>query len=202
MQKGKIDFDKVAELVKDFAQGLVDDLTENLGKADAIATGNLAQSIGFKPLQIYKNGIIFELVMDSYYKYVDEGVKGRDSSTKAPFSQYQFKEKRPPYKPIKNWLISKGYKPKEEFISKSQQERLDELAKITRRKSVLKKKLKKQTMDEIMTSFAIATAYNIQKNGLRATNFYSSVVNQERFDKFAKDLSEAFKKDIIISLKE
>ena len=33
------------------------------------------------------------------------------------------------------------------------------------------------------------------------TNFYSSVVNESRFIKFAKDLSEAFKQDIIISLK-
>jgi hypothetical protein len=57
-------------------------------------------------------------------------------------------------------------------------------------------------MDEIMTSFAIATALNIQKNGIKATNFYSDVVNEQRFDKFRKEIAEAFKQDIIISIKE
>jgi hypothetical protein len=53
-----------------------------------------------------------------------------------------------------------------------------------------------------MTSFAIATALNIQKNGIKATNFYSDVVNEQRFDKFRKEIAEAFKQDIIISIKE
>ena len=145
---------------------------------------------------------MFELIMDSYYKYVDKGVKGRDSSAKAPNSPYQYKDKRPPSGPIKEWLRTKGYKPKEEFITASQQKRLTELSGIKRKKSVLRTKLKKQTMDEIMTSFAIATALNIQKNGIKATNFYSDVVNEERFDKFRKDIAEAFKQDIIISIKE
>lgn len=202
MPKGKIDFDKVGELVFDFANGLLKDLQENLVKSDAMATGNLYQSINFEPLKITKTGIMFELIMDSYYKYVDKGVKGRDNSAKAPESPYQYKDKRPPIAPIKEWLRNKGYKPKEEFITASQQKRLDELSAITRKKSVLKKKLKKQTMDEIMTSFALATALNIQKNGLRATNFYSDVINEERFDKFRKEIAEAFKQDVIISIKE
>lgn len=202
MPKGKIDFNKVGELVFDFANGLLKDLQENLVNSDSMASGNLYQSINFEPLKITKTGIMFELIMDSYYKYVDKGVKGRDNSAKAPNSPYQYKDKRPPTGPIKDWLRTKGYKPKEEFITESQQKRLDELSGIKRKKSLLRTKLKKQTMDEIMTSFAIATAYNIQKNGLRATNFYSSVVNEERFDKFRKEIAEAFKQDIIISIKE
>ena len=201
MPKGKIDFNKVGELVFDFANGLLKDLQENLVNSDSMASGNLYQSISFEPLHITKTGIMFELIMDSYYKYVDKGVKGRDSSAKAPNSPYQYKDKRPPSGPIKEWLTTKGYKPKEEFITASQQKRLTELSGIKRKKSVLRTKLKKQTMDEIMTSFAIATALNIQKNGIKATNFYSDVVNEERFDKFRKDIAEAFKQDIIISLK-
>ena len=202
MPKGKIDFNKVGELVFDFANGLLKDLQENLVNSDSMASGNLYQSISFEPLHITKTGIMFELIMDSYYKYVDKGVKGRDSSAKAPNSPYQYKDKRPPSGPIKEWLRTKGYKPKEEFITASQQKRLTELSGIKRKKSVLRTKLKKQTMDEIMTSFAIATALNIQKNGIKATNFYSDVVNEERFDKFRKDIAEAFKQDIIISIKE
>jgi len=202
MPKGNIDFNKVGELVFDFANGLLKDLQENLVKSDSMATGNLYQSISFEPLHITKTGIMFELIMDSYYKYVDKGVKGRDNSSKAPNSPYQYKDKSPPISPIKEWLRTKGYKPKEEFITKSQQKRLTELSGIKRKKSLLRNKLKKQTMDEIMTSFAIATALNIQKNGIKATNFYSDVVNEERFDKFRKEIAEAFKQDIIISIKE
>lgn len=202
MPKGKIDFNKVGELVFDFANGLLKDLQENLVNSDSMASGNLYQSISFEPLHITKTGIMFELIMDSYYKYVDKGVKGKDSSAKAPNSPYQYKDKRPPTGPIKEWLRTKGYKPKEEFITASQQKRLTELSGIKRKKSVLRTKLKKQTMDEIMTSFAIATALNIQKNGIKATNFYSDVINEERFDKFRKEIAEAFKQDIIISIKE
>ena len=202
MPNAKIDFNKVGELVFDFANGLLKDLQENLVNSDSMASGNLYQSISFEPLHITKTGIMFELIMDSYYKYVDKGVKGRDSSAKAPNSPYQYKDKRPPSGPIKEWLRTKGYKPKEEFITASQQKRLTELSGIKRKKSVLRTKLKKQTMDEIITSFAIATALNIQKNGIKATNFYSDVVNEERFDKFRKDIAEAFKQDIIISIKE
>jgi len=215
MPKGKIDFNKVGELVFDFANGLLKDLQENLVNSDSMATGNLYQSISFEPLHITKTGIMFELIMDSYYKYVDKGVKGRDDSSKAPNSPYQFKDKRPPSGPIKEWLTTKGYKPnfehtrdeegkitKRSLVSGLQQKRLSELSAIKRKKSKLRTKLKKQTMDEIMTSFAIATALNIQKNGIKATNFYSDVVNEERFDKFRKKIAEAFKQDIIISIKE
>jgi len=215
MPKGQIDFNKVGELVFDFANGLLKDLQDNLVKSDSMATGNLYQSISFEPLKITKTGIMFELIMDSYYKYVDKGVKGRDNSSKAPNSPYQYKDKSPPIAPIKEWLRTKGYKPNSEhtrdeegnitkrsLISGVQQKRLSELSAIKRKKSKLRNKLKKQTMDEIMTSFAIATALNIQKNGLKATNFYSDVVNEERFNKFRKEIAEAFKQDIIISIKE
>ncbi len=215
MQSDKIDFNKVGELVKTFAEDLVKDLQDGLVKSDAMATGNLYQSINFKPLIITKTGVMFELIMDSYYKYVDKGVKGRDNSSKAPNSPYQYKDKRPPIKPIKNWLIDKGYKPdfehtrneenkiiKRSLVSATQKKTLEQLSLMKGKKFNLKKKLKKQTMEDIMERFALATALNIQKNGLKATNFYSNVVNEERFNKFRKEIAEAFKQDIIISIKE
>jgi hypothetical protein len=214
MNGKNIDFNKVGDLVQTFAEGLVKDLQENLLKSDAIATGNLSQSINFEPLIITKTGVMFELIMDSYYKYVDKGVKGRDNSAKAPNSPYQYKDKRPPTKPIKDWLISKGYKPdfehtkdennkitKRSLVSATEKKTLEQLSLMKGKKFNLKKKLKKATMEDIMERFALATALNIQKNGLKATNFYSSVINEERFDKFKNELSEAFKQDIIISLK-
>ena len=45
-------------------------------------------------------------------------------------------------------------------------------------------------------------AEGIRRKGLKATNFYSDVVNEERFNKFRKDIAEAFKQDVIISIKE
>lgn len=203
MPRGKIDFDKVAELVKVFATDIVKDLQENLVKSKAIATNNLYQSITFEPLHIYKTGIVFELMLDSYYKYVDKGVKGKDSSVKAPNSPYQYGNKLPPVSKLRQWISDKplSIKTSVDLIKRDSKGNP-----IINKKTgkIMKKRpstLEKQTIEGEIEKAAFLMAENIRRKGLRATNFYSSVVNEERFDKFRKEIAEAFKQDIIISLK-
>lgn len=194
MPREKIDFDKVGELVFDFANGLLKDLQENLVKSDAMATGNLYQSINFEPLKITKTGIMFELIMDSYYKYVDQGVKGADSSEKAPLSPFKYSNKRPPVSKLKQWIRDKPINIKTSV----------DLTKLNKKGLPVKRRAtaqEKQTIEGEVEKIAFLIAEGIRRKGLKATNFYSDVVNEERFNKFAKELSEAFKQDIIISLK-
>ena len=203
MPKGNIDFNKVGELVFDFANGLLKDLQENLRNRGINATDNLTQSITFQPLQILKTGIVFELMLDSYYKYVDQGVKGADSSAKAPLSPFQYSNKRPPVSKLKQWIRDKP------LIIKTSVDLIKRDSKgnplINKKTGKIMKKrpstVEKETIESEIEKVAFLMAEGIRRKGLKATNFYSDVVNEERFNKFAKELSEAFKQDIIISLK-
>jgi hypothetical protein len=186
MQKGKINFDKVGELVYDFADNLLKDLQANLDKKQGKfnspinATGNLRQSINFEPLKITQFGIKFQLVLDDYYKWVDQG--------RSPGN-------RPPVENILKWISDKPLKLKS---------RVD-LTKLNKKGIPIKRRAtteEKKTIEDEKRLAAELIADKIERKGTSATNFYSSVVNEERFNKFAKELSEAFKQDIIISIKD
>ena len=203
MPSEKIDFNKVAELTKEFASNILKDLQDNLVKSNAMATGNLYQSITWEPLQILKTGIVFELMLDSYYKYVDKGVKGKDSSAKASNSPYQYNDKIPPVSKLRQWIRDKPLMIKTSVDLIKRDSKGNPL--INKKTGKIMKKrpstVEKETIESEIEKVAFLMAEGIRRKGLKATNFYSDVVNEERFNKFAKDLSEAFKQDIIISLK-
>lgn len=204
MPKGRVDFNKVAELVKAFATDILKDLQSNLDKGNINASENLRQSITFEPLRIMKTGIMFELMLDKYYKYVDKGVKGADSSLRAPNSPYQYGKDRPPTSKLKEWIAAKPLSIKTSVDLIKRDSKGNPL--INKKTGKIMKKrpstAEKETIESEIEKAAFLMAENIRRKGLRATNFYSSVVNEERFNQFAKDLSEAFKQDIIIKLKE
>jgi hypothetical protein len=204
MQSDKIDFNKVGELVFNFASDILKDLQSNLRDRGINATDNLSQSITFEPLHILKTGIVFELMLDSYYKYVDQGVKGADSSAKAPNSPFKYSNKLPPVSKLKQWIRDKPL-----MIKTS----VDLIKKDSKGNPIINKKtgkimkkrpstVEKQTIESEIEKAAFLMAEGIRRKGLKATNFYSDVVNEERFDKFRKEIAEAFKQDIIISIKE
>jgi hypothetical protein len=204
MPKGKIDFNKVGELVFDFANDILKDLQSNLRDRGINATDNLSQSITFEPLHILKTGIVFELMIDSYYKYVDKGVKGKDSSLRAPNSPYQYGNKLPPVSKLRQWIRDKP------LMIKTSVDLIKRDSKgnpIINKKTgkIIKKRpstVEKETIESEIEKVAFLMAEGIRRKGLKATNFYSDVVNEERFDKFRKEIAEAFKQDIIISIKE
>jgi hypothetical protein len=203
MPKGNIDFNKVGELVFNFASDILKDLQSNLRDRGINASDNLSQSITFEPLHILKTGIVFELMLDSYYKYVDQGVKGADSSAKAPNSPFKYSNKLPPVSKLKQWIRDKPL-----MIKTS----VDLIKKDSKGNPIINKKtgkiikkrpstIEKQTIEGEIEKAAFLMAEAIRRKGLKATNFYSDVVNEERFNKFRKEIAEAFKQDIIISLK-
>lgn len=203
MPKGKIDFDKVGELVFNFASDILKDLQSNLRDRGINASDNLSQSITFEPLKIMKTGIVFELMLDSYYKYVDKGVKGANSSELAPNSPFKYSNKIPPVSKLRQWIRDKP------LVIKTS---IDLIKRDSKGNPIINKKTgkimkkrpstaEKETIESEIEKVAFLMAEGIRRKGLKATNFYSDVVNEERFNKFAKELSEAFKQDIIISLK-
>lgn len=185
MPNGNIDFNKVGDIVYDFADNLLKDLQKNLDKKQGKfnspinASGNLRQSINFEPLKITQFGITFQLVLDDYYKWVDQGRKPGH---------------RPPIEAILKWISAKPLKIK----SKVDLTKLNKKGIPVKRRATTEEKI---SIDEERRNAAELIARKIEREGTTKTNFYSSVVNESRFIKFAKELSEAFKQDIIISLK-
>jgi len=203
MPKGKIDFNKVGELVFDFASDILKDLQSNLRDRGINATDNLSQSITFEPLHILKTGIVFELMLDSYYKYVDQGVKGNDSSLRAPNSPFKYSNKLPPVSKLKQWIKDKPLMIKTSINLIKRDSKGNPIINKKTGKIIKKRPstVEKETIESEIEKAAFLMAESIRRKGLKATNFYSDVVNEERFDKFRKEIAEAFKQDIIISLK-
>ncbi|WP_395652529.1 hypothetical protein [Brevundimonas sp.] len=185
MNGKNIDFNKVGDLVYNFAEGLLTDLQKNLDKPQGKfnspinASGNLRQSINFEPLKITQFGISFQLVLDDYYIWVDKGRKPGH---------------RPPIDAILKWISAKPLKLKSSV----------DLTRINKKGVQVKRRAtteERMSIDEERRRAAELIADKIEKKGTTATNFYSDVVTEKRFIAFAKELSEAFKQDIIISLK-
>ncbi len=186
MPKGTVDFNKVSDLVYKFAEDLLKDLQANLdrpqGKFNSPINSSfgLRQSINFEPIKITQFGLQFQLVLNDYYKWVDQGRPPGD---------------KPPIEDILRWINDKPLK----IRSKVDLTKINKKGLTVKRRATATEKL---SIEEEKRQAAILIQRKIFKKGTDKTNFYSSVVNEQRFNQFAKDLSEAFKQDIIIKLKE
>lgn len=193
MSGKKIDFEKVADLLEDLGNIIITDLQKNIDQKDIIASANLRQSINFD-VKIFETTIQLKLSLADYYKFIDKGVKGSKNSSKAPNSPYSYKNKMPPRDAILEYIKTKPLQIKSSI----------NLTKLNKKGVQVKRRAtteEKKTIEEERDLAAILIQKSIFNKGLKATNFYSDVVNEELFDKFRKELSEAFKQDIIISLK-
>jgi len=70
------------------------------------ASGNLSRSLNFKT-KINPNSLEFDFFAEDYWKLLDYGTKGSESSRKAPNSPYQAKAS---IGAIDKWVVRKGLK--------------------------------------------------------------------------------------------
>ena len=78
-------------------------------QAGAVASGNLVNDLKIKLVNT-KNGATMQLIAPPYAKYVDLGVKGKNSSKRAPDSPFQYGDKPPPKGAIDRWMVRKNIK--------------------------------------------------------------------------------------------
>jgi hypothetical protein len=137
-------------------------------------TGKLYQSIAFD-VQIVGKVWRFTIMMEDYWKFVDEGRKPG---------------KNPPLKPIVEWINSKP-SVKAKFN-------------LTRNKQKLKrvKKLGDIKATPQVLSAAIAIQRTIGKRGTKATRFVSKNINEEVLQKIKDDIAIITSKNIKISVKQ
>jgi len=82
---------------------------ETLKQIDTIkdTSGNLRQSVKFNT-KIFGESFATELYLADYYDYINKGVRGAESSERAPDSPYSYKDKQPPASALKEWSHRKG----------------------------------------------------------------------------------------------
>lgn len=73
-------------------------------------SGDLRQSIQM-PVKIFGTSFVATLSMLDYYDYINKGVKGKESSEKAPNSPYKYTTLKPPVKALREWSYFKGLNP-------------------------------------------------------------------------------------------
>ena len=144
------------------------------------ASGALESSIGFT-IEYDGQFLVFELKLNDYYKYLDQGVKGAKfthaSSANSPF---KYKTKYPPLSAIGQWVGNKGigfFQTKKTKANKTYKKR------ITPGKDSILGTIK--TLQHIIFT-----------RGIEATGFYTSVVTGREED-LRKQLIDGFGTDLI-----
>jgi hypothetical protein len=156
-------------LVIKWLEGVVKLAKQNLANADAIASNDLAQSISVEPITLTDTSFVVAIKANYYWKFVDLGVKGAVSSSRAPNSPFQYRDKRPPIRPLQEWIAFKGIP------------------------------LQGRDKKAANRSFAINIANKIRREGLRATNFMSNAVTDDMIAVLTENIAEVLGKSISVA---
>lgn len=78
-----------------------------LEQSNVSNTGNLAKSLRFE-VQEVAEGLMLTIYQADYGDFVLKGVRGSQSSAKAPKSPFSFRDKMPPVAPLDRWAVKKG----------------------------------------------------------------------------------------------
>ncbi len=167
----------IYQTLEDFGNKVQRDLRKSLVDKRSNASKNLSQSISFNVKFKSDTEIQFKLELDRYYEAVD---KGRGKATK--------KSAIPLKEAIYQWIIQKGLAVGN-LTDKGAGKKL----------GVAKPKLRSM-IETQRRSMAYLIARKINRFGTKGNNFYSAVVNEKMFDDLQIDLSDSFKRDVIIDI--
>ena len=156
-------------IVKKWLDGVIKLAKQNLANSGAIASDSLSASIDFEPISLTDTSFVVAIVANDYWKFVDLGVKGAVSSSRAPNSPFQYRDKRPPIRPIQEWIAFKTIP------------------------------LEGRDKKAANRSFAINIANKIRREGLRATNFMSNAATKEMVDVLTENIAEVLGKSISVA---
>lgn len=91
--------------LNDFAKYVIQQSRSNLTKGDKNVNKNLYNSLD-KEIEVGANSFRLAFLMEDYGKFQDKGVSGTERKYNTPFS---YKSKRPPLKPITDWVKSRRF---------------------------------------------------------------------------------------------
>lgn len=163
----------IANILAEWTQDLIDDMTRDLQARTKSKSNALAQSIEPEYI-VTSTGITMQLYIADYYQFVDEGVSGVEKPISG--SPFSFKFKRPGKKfaqQIQGWIADASVPDN------------------TRKGAFDKSK-------PSPLSYAIATS--IKKRGLKPKLFFKANLTQDRIQKLQDMLSAELSRQINITL--
>ena len=168
LEDGAIE-NKSHALVVKWLDGVIKLAKQNLANSKAIASNDLSQSIQFAPIALTEKSFVVGIEANGYWKFVDLGVKGANSSSRAPNSPFQYRNKRPPLRPIQEWIAFKSIA------------------------------LEGRDKKAANRSLAINIANKIRREGLRPTKFMSNAVTPEMIDVLVNTIAEVLGKSVSVA---
>ncbi len=173
--------------VDGFWQKVIDDLLESLRNSyEPFSSGNTGQEIAkdnMIPVTLISEGFEITITMPDYWSFMDEGVSGAVNNKN--ISQYKYKNKRPPISAIRKFMFNRS------IVGKNYRDIRDQP----------KSEQRQRNIDKELDSIAFAIAYKIWRDGLKKTNFFSNVVNDDLLRKFESQLVEEYGQLIINKIK-
>lgn len=93
-----------------FAKDIIRQSRANMTRRKLGSGGALYDSISSN-VEVFKNSIAVEILMEHYGKFVDQGVSGNERKFNTPFS---FRDKMPPPSVFNKWILQKKIAPRDE----------------------------------------------------------------------------------------
>ena len=186
MSKGvfvpKEDIPLALQLVAEYIEAFERQVADELNRLDKVDTGSLASSIRYETTET-RNGIIIEVFVNDYYKFIDSGVRGVGRNNKNTTSPYRFRTLNPSQShvsAIRKWIARNGIKARATDVKK--------YGAVGREN--------RQPQDK---SLAYIIARSIKSKGLIRTGFWTDSI-QETFKDFDVKMSQALGIDIRVNL--
>lgn len=186
-----VSFDAVSQALEQAAIDYVKLARDKLNEVDRVASGALSDSIIPTSVEVFGKIYRVNINIASYYKFVDQGVKGW-ADEKGGNSPYQFKKyskgggngKGSMVTAIRKWLIKEGLKGKGKENAHPKASKRDRF---------------RASITDTSTRTAIIISRAIRKKGLKPSHFWTYTEKEMRIrirEKFAK----ALKVDVINNL--
>jgi hypothetical protein len=186
MSKGvfvpKEDMPLALQMVAEYVEAFERRTADELNRLDKVDTGDLASSIRFETTET-ANGIIIEVYVNDYYKFVDKGVRGvgkNNENTTSPFRFRYLNPSKSHVSAIRKWIARNGIKARVTDIKK--------YGAVGREN--------RQPQD---ISLAYIIARSIKSKGLERTGFWTDSIEQT-FKDFDVKMSQALGIDIRVNL--
>ena len=151
---------------------------KNLEAANANAGGTLYAYITPEDIELSAKQIVVAIMANPYWKYVDQGVRGKTSSAKAPRSPFQYKDKFPPAQAMADWIANKS-----KLVVPTYSRELKRM----------------RTKQEQGLVDGRSVAYWVFQRGTRATNFMSNALSPEMIDALVNTIAETLGKSISVA---
>jgi hypothetical protein len=149
--------------LNDFAKYVIQQSRSNLSKGGKNVNKTLYNSLD-KEIEVGANSFRLSFLMENYGEFQDKGVSGTQRKFNTPFS---YKSKRPPLKPIQDWL--------------------------TKRRFQFKDKKTGKFMSYKSTAYLVAGG--ILKNGIKPSLFFTKPF-EKAFERLPDELVEAYGLDV------